>query len=241
MGQHVILLDSADAPGIRLDAQLAQCGFVVHTASDINSAVRLLRSHAPALVVIRIEDVAAIDLCQLLRMQSSDPVVAVCDRRDEELIVRCLEAGVDRVLVAPLSRRELAARIGAALGCRNGSPPAEPRPYHVGDLVIDPDAHVVTKDGHCLSLTPTEFRLLVALARRAGEVVSHADLLSEVWGATYMESPEHLRLYIRYLRRKLKDGESRPRLLLNQRGVGYKLAVEVGSTNGRGGAHGHDE
>jgi DNA-binding response OmpR family regulator len=132
-------------------------------------------------------------------------------------------------LSGPLSRRELAARIGAMFDRRHAFKPAEPRyhAYHVGALAIDLRAHAVTKDGRSLFLTPTEFRLLVALARRAGKVVSHAELLSEVWGTTLVERPEVVQQCIRYLRRKLGDAPKQPRLIQSRRGVGYRLA-EVG-------------
>ncbi len=240
MGYQILLLDTSDPPDGSLGELLAQCGFTVRTAKDVDDAADWLDKSCPASVVIRIADKAAIDLCRSLRVQTSAPVLGICTTRDEDLIVRCLEAGVDRVLITPLSRLEVGARISAALGRQNGSPSggAKSEACRVGDLVIDPDAHVVTRAGLPLSLTPTEFRLLVALARRAGSVVSHEELLSEVWDPSYREHPEHLRLYIGYLRQKLGDDRKQPCLLLNQRGVGYRLAEGARAVNGRGNAYG---
>lgn len=234
MVHQILLLDIANEPEAGLGARLAQCGFRVQTASNIESAVRVLCKHSPALAVVQIGDATGVDLHRTLRMLSSVPIMVVCRQRDEDLIVRCLKAGADTVLVAPISRRELVARIGAVLSRSNGSPPEpglQSPSYQVGDLVVDPHAHVVTKGGFDIALTPTEFRLLVALARREEKVVSHVDLLSEVWGPTHLNSPETLRLYIRYLRQKLEEDYRQPRLLLSQRGVGYRLTAGAASTN----------
>jgi two-component system KDP operon response regulator KdpE len=103
----------------------------------------------------------------------------------------------------------------------------------VGSLVLNARAHVATLGDRDLELTPTEFRLLAALAGRAGQVVAREELLAEVWGADRVRRDDVLRIYVGYLRHKLGDDPARPRILLNQRGVGYRL-VEAGE----GGTHG---
>ena len=225
MGKTVLLVKGCDQTERSASRLLVQCGFAVLLAQDDSSAFRLVQSARPACVVVPVAGQAGVELCRVLRGQSKTPMLAISEHGDEQLVVRCLEAGADSVLIAPLSRRVLGARIDAMLRTRTGPRRAESQRevYCVGDLVIDTDAHVATRSGRPLSLTPTEFRLLVALTRRAGRMASHADLLSEVWGPAYGDRPELVRLYIRYLRRKLGDDRERPSLLLNQRGVGYRL------------------
>jgi two-component system KDP operon response regulator KdpE len=231
VGYRILIVDVGDSPDAALGTQLAQCGFAVHTATDLESALRLLGSGSFALAVVRVVDANTVDLRHTLPMIAAVPVVAVCTGRDPDLVVRCLEAGADTVLTAPISRRELAGRVHATLGWCNASlPPGvsrRPQPYQVGDLTVDPDKYVVTQGGRGIALTPTEFRLLVALARQAGETVCHADLLSEVWGTSYAKTRGNLRLYIRYLRRKLASHNGRSLVLLNHRGVGYRLAARA--------------
>ncbi len=226
MGETILLIKSCDQTERSVSRLLAQCGFGVVLAEDANSAAQLLERAGPACVVVPVAGQDGVELCRVLRGLSRAPILAVNARRDEQLVVRCLDAGADGVVARPLSRRVLGARIDAVRRVRNGARRSKPRgeSSRVGDLVIDTDAHVATHAGRPLSLTPTEFRLLAALTRRAGRVVSHRDLLSEVWGPAYCDRPELVRLYVRYLRRKLGDSERQPRLLLNQRGVGYRLA-----------------
>ena len=227
MTEHILLLDTAHVPGAKLGGQLAQCGFRVRTGGDIDVAAGLLREHSPAVVVIHVGSALTLDANHAIRRLSGVPVVVVCAEHDSDLVVRWLEAGADTVLIGPLSRRELGARIRAVLGWHGGSGgpthPASEQPYESAGLVVDSQTHAVTRDGSNIHLTPTEFRLLAALARRAGEVVSHADLQSEVWGDAHDESL--LRIYIRTLRQKLHDDHEQPRLLRCQRGRGYQLAA----------------
>lgn len=231
MGNTILLLDVVDPPAAGLGMQLRQCGFPVQTTTDLDIADRLAGGGSLALAVVRIADSGQVDVLRALPVLAAVPVVVVCTAHGADLVVRCLDAGADNVLVEPLSRRELAARIRAALSWRRESlPPGdwrETQPYHVGDVTIDIEGHLVMKDGIGVALTPTELRLLAALATRAGETVGHADLLNEVWGTACAEARGNLRLYIRYLRRKLENDRGEPPLLRNQRGVGYKLAVEA--------------
>ncbi len=145
------------------------------------------------------------------------------------------------MLAAPLSRRELGARIRAVLAGAGRAKPGTLRPgsYRVGDLIVDTQAHVAAKGGRHLSLTPTEFRLLVALARRSGHVVSYGDLLAEVWDSATDGGTEKLRLYIGYLRRKLQDDPTRPRMLHNHKGAGYRLSAQPAIANTEGTSNGH--
>jgi len=227
VAQRVLLFESTAARDERLGLQLAQAGFVVQRASDDRGAAP---GAPPDLAVLRAEGQTDGWLSRSLGRLSGIPAVVICPAHDEDLIVGCLEAGADRVLVEPVSRRELAARLHAAAGsARRAGPPAQrDGRYYLGDLVIDTGVHRATKGGLPLALTPTEFRLLVALARRAGETVPYLDLISEVWAGADAEHAENLRLYVHYLREKLGDDAGRPRLIVNERGAGYRLCATRG-------------
>lgn len=243
MGKHVLILGISSPPDSGLRSQLAESGFTVDEKADIDSAARWLRDQSPVCIFAHVADPDDASLCHELRELSDAPIMAICTERNESLTVRCLEAGADRVLLAPLSRMELVARIEALVGRQERSHLVETpaKVYRVSGLVIDAGDFTVTKAGAPVSLTPTEFRLLAALARRAGEVVSHQELIAEVWNGHRAESPESLRLYVHYLRQKLGDDQDEPRLLLSQRGIGYRLAEETAADDGKGSAHGQHE
>lgn len=247
MALYVLLVDLAQPSDPSLAGQLVLSGFGLKTAPDLPAAARTLRAEGVSAVLMRVGVEPPARLEEGLLDLRGVPVVALCAARDSDLAVRLLEAGADTVLAQPVSRRELAARLEALLRYQSLACAAEGMPQfvpqRVGELLVDPGNHTVSKNGDSVSLTPTEFRLLLALARHEGEVVTHRTLLSEVWGRNCSEGQEKLRLYVRYLRRKLRD-EDEPRLLLNERGVGYRLVATANGhhpSNGHNGRNGHGE
>ena len=241
--QALVVLHHQQIKTAELSALLARCGFGVSRACGDDAAVSLLRARRFDIVVVSADDPAVAELCSSLRAYSSAPIVALCGRRDETVATRCLQAGADSVLTGPTPRRELTARLFALMAKRSSSQLTAPdgESFRIGDLLIDRDAHLARKANSRLALTPTEFRLLLALARRAGSVVRHTELLSEVWGEADASGSKNLRLYVRYLRQKLGDDRRQPRLLLNQRGIGYKLATDATAGIEKGNLHGDSE
>ena len=228
MASNILVCDLARPRDRGLAAQLVQCGYFVEVAATTEEAYALLRKRLFACVLIRVEDAQGVELCTSLRA-GVIPIVVACATRDEALIVRYLRIGAERVITGPLSRRDLGARLGATLSApdRVQRRTAAGATCRVGDLFIDAPRHQVTRNGQFVSLTPTEFKLLAALAQRAGSVVSHRELLSEVWGDQYAEGRHVLRHYVGYLRHKLGDNAQQPRLIHNKRGVGYRLAEDA--------------
>ncbi|MCO5108693.1 MAG: response regulator [Burkholderiaceae bacterium] len=162
-----------------------------------------------------------------IRRDSATPVIVVTAQQDEDPKIRLLDAGADDYLVKPFSLGELLARMRVALRHRGTVVEAALTRYEHDGLRVDLDARRVQLDGTDVHLTPTEYRLLARLVRNAGRVVTHRQLLADVWGPEYVEHTHYLRLYMAQLRAKLEDDPADPRRLLTETGVGYRLAEPV--------------
>lgn len=164
------------------------------------------------------------DLLRQVRAQFQLPILIVSARHDDDNKVSLLDAGADDYLVKPFHIGELLARMRVALRHRGTSVTASQKQYTQGGLQVDLSKHTVTRAGESVHLTPTEFKLLARLVRQAGQVVTHRQLLLDVWGAEYIEHTHYLRLYMAQLRAKLEDNPTEPQRLLTEPGVGYRLA-----------------
>jgi two-component system KDP operon response regulator KdpE len=236
--RRVLLVDLEAGAAGELAEKLSRSSFCVDVAGGTEAAAFMLGRRAFDVAVVIVGEQVGGELEEALVTLPDVPRVVIAVARDEGLAVRALEAGADSVLGHPISRRELAARLEALISSTERAHrwrPPSPSSYRVGDLTIDPETHSVRRNGSTISLTPKEFRLLLGLASRAGQVVSHERLLKDVWGESNGAHADILRLYIRYLRRKLEDDHRRPRLLVNHRGVGYRLVA--GTEPARNGAH----
>ena len=235
--RRVLLLDLDGDTAAELSEKLSRSSFSVDVTDSAETAALTLGRRTFDLAVIVVGEYVGAALEEALLTLPDVPRVVVTVIRDEALAVRALEAGADSVLGHPISRRELAARLEALISSTERAHrrrPPSASSYRVGDLTIDPETHSVQRNGSTISLTPKEFRLLLGLASRAGQVVTHERLLKDVWGDGNGAHADILRLYIRYLRRKLEDDHRRPRLLVNHRGVGYRLVA--GTEPGHNGA-----
>lgn len=161
-----------------------------------------------------------------LRRTHGTPVIVISARGADENKIGLLDAGADDYLVKPFSIGELLARIRVAMRHR-GAPmvPATTRYEHAG-LLIELADRRVTLQGQAVHLTPTEFKLLARLVRSAGQVVTHPQLLADVWGSEHTASTHYLRLYMGQLRAKLEENPADPKRLLTETGIGYRLAPE---------------
>jgi two-component system KDP operon response regulator KdpE len=155
---------------------------------------------------------------------SAVAVIVISAQHSEEEKIRLLDAGADDYLVKPFGIGELLARMRVVLRRRGQVQPAAITQYEVGGLCIDLAAHRVSLLGEPVRLTPTEFKLLACLTRQAGRVLTHRQLLLEVWGAEFTEHTHYLRLYMAQLRAKLEANPADPQRLLTEPGVGYWLA-----------------
>jgi two-component system KDP operon response regulator KdpE len=160
------------------------------------------------------------------RRSSAVPIVVVSARHQEAQKIALLDAGADDYLTKPFSVGELLARIRVALRHRGTALAAAQTTHTLDGLQVDLEARRVERDGQPLHLTPTEFKLLARLVRSAGRVVTHRQLLADVWGDEFTAHTHYLRLYMAQLRAKIEQDPAEPRHLLTETGVGYRLAVE---------------
>jgi two-component system, OmpR family, KDP operon response regulator KdpE len=211
-----------------MQSSLGVEGFEVQTAVSLSEAAALLQHAPPDLVILDLglPDGDGAQLVRDIRRKSTVPILIVSARHQEAQKIAVLDEGADDYLTKPFSVGELLARIRVALRHR-GTALAPALTVHALDgLHVDVEARLVQRDGETLHLTPTEFKLLARLVRSAGRVVTHRQLLADVWGAEFTEHTHYLRLYMGQLRAKLETDPAEPRHLLTETGVGYRLAVD---------------
>jgi len=211
-----------------LRASLSAHGYRLCEAETAADGLAQARSRAPDVILLdlMLPDGDGIDVARALREGCRTPIVVLSARGQEEDKIRALDAGADDYLTKPFSVGELLARIRVALRhaaqVASGNPQLE---FTSGDLRVDLAARRVFARGQEVHLTPTEYRLLVTLVEHAGHVVTHRQLLSEAWGVAHAGRTHYVRVYMGQLRAKIEADPARPRLLLNEPGVGYRLAA----------------
>jgi len=225
-GDPVVLLVE-DEPQMRrfLRASLSARPFQLIEATSVAEATLLATSHNPELILLDLglPDGDGIELTRTLRNWSRVPIIVISARGREADKVEALDAGADDYLTKPFGLAELLARMRVALRhAREAAPGAAEPVITVGPLTIDLDRREVTRGGALVRLTPIEFRILAFLARHAGRIVTHGQMLKEVWGGVAAE-PHHVRVHMADLRKKLEDDPARPKLLVTELGVGYRL------------------
>lgn len=199
-------------------------GNEVLLASNGRQAVTTFLAEQPDLVILDLglPDLDGVEVLRQLRAQSDVPVIVLSARQQADDKVEALEEGADDYVSKPFSMDELMARVRVAL--RRGTPDADaPKPFDTQELVLDFAAHTATREGVEVHLTPTEWRLLTALARHPGRVVTHEDLLRAVWGPSYGGEHHYLRVFASQIRRKIEANPGKPRHLINEPGLGYRL------------------
>ncbi len=219
---RLLLVDDEDNLRSMLEAALRHSGFDVHPVANGRGAIEAVPTVHPDLIVldVMLPDLDGFDVCKRLRTSGDrTPVLFLTARDATEDKVRGLTLGGDDYLVKPFSLEELVARITAILRRAGLDPSAEE--LRCDDLVMDDDAHLVTKGGQEVGLSPTEYNLLRYLLVNKGRVMSKAQILDHVWDYDFGGDGGVVETYIGYLRRKLDTGE--PRLIQTIRGVGYTL------------------
>jgi len=229
MSLGVLLVEDERELRATLQAALQVEGYRVIASASLADA-RAVLAHALqqggldiVLLDLGLPDGDGASLLAELRRTRGTPVIVISARPGEAQQVQLLDAGADDYLVKPFSLAELLARMRVALRHRGSAVRPATLHYAQAGVEVDLQAHRVKRDGVELHLTPTEFRLLARLVRQAGQVVTHRQLLLDVWGAEFTEHTHYLRLYMGQLRAKLEADPADPQLLLTETGVGYRL------------------
>ncbi len=225
----VVLIE--DEPQIRrfLRATLTGEGYRLFEATTGADGVTEAASRQPDVVIIDLglPDMDGLDVIRRIRQWSPVSIIVLSARGQERDKVTALDAGADDYVSKPFGAGELLARIRVALRHTAGaSHGGEEAAFKVGDLHIDLLRRHVSVRGAEVTLTPIEYKLLTTLVRHAGKVVTHQQLLREVWGPRHDDHPHYVRVYMAHLRHKLEVEPAQPRYLLTEPGVGYRLAAE---------------
>ena len=222
-GARVLVVDDEFAIVRGLRVILREAGYEVDAAATKAEALDALAVRPPDVMVLDLvlPDGSGVEVCEQVRQWSSLPILVLSAVGDEREKVRALDAGADDYITKPFGAEELTARLRALLrrlADADGSPVVS-----VGELEIDLADRVVRRDGAEVHLTPIEFDLLKVLAQHRGKLVTQRQLLHEVWGPGYEEEAHYLRVHIAHIRSKLEPDPARPRYVITDPGVGYRL------------------
>lgn len=225
-GPPVLVVD--DELPIRrfLRISLETNNYRVYEAENGTEALAKAAQVRPEVVILdmNLPDMEGVEVLRRLREWTTTPVIILSVRDADRDKVAALDAGADDYLTKPFSTDELLARVRVA---RRHAQPASAEPVLTfGDVQIDLARRIVTRGGEPVKLTPTEYALLRLLAQHAGRVLTHKQILKEVWGPQYADETHYLRVYFAQLRQKLEDNPALPRLIVTEPGVGYRLVVE---------------
>jgi len=204
---------------------LESADYQVHEAETAAQGLTDAATRRPDVVLLDLglPDSDGVNVLRRLREWSQVPVIVLSVRDDEEGKVAALDAGADDYVTKPFSSAELLARLRAAQ--RKTRPEEEISRFKSGDLVVDLTARVVTRAGHEVKLTATEYALLRLFVRHAGRVLTHRQILREIWGPKSEEHRQYLRVYVTHLRQKIERDPAAPELVKTEPGIGYRLEL----------------
>jgi two-component system, OmpR family, KDP operon response regulator KdpE len=230
-GASVLIVD--DEAGIRrfLRLSLGAHGYSVHEASTGEEALQVTPAARPDIIILDLglPGLSGTEVTKCLREWTQTPIIILSVEGDEAAKIAALDAGADDYLTKPFGPGELLARMRAALR-RTSKPEAEPV-FAAGGLTVDFAAHLVHLGDAQLQLTPTEYSLLKTLVLNANKLLTHRQLVREVWGGAHYEDSQHLlRVNISNLRRKLEPDPARPRYIVTEPGVGYRFRAELAAS-----------
>lgn len=225
---QILLVDDELSLQKAMAPLLRSCGYGVTLAGTGREALDYFHRERPDLLILDLglPDINGIEVCKRIRELADTPIVVLSARGGEKDKVAALDQGADDYITKPFGPEELMARIRAALRRSLGGETVLHGRLTRGVLTIDFDRHRVQRDSEEIRLTPKEFELLALLVSNAGRVLTHRRILRSIWGAGAMDQPEHLRVLIGQLRKKIEPDPARPRYLLTEPWVGYCFAEE---------------
>ena len=224
-GQRVLVVDDENAIRRYLRTALTAQGFVVYEASNGQETLNAVVEHRPDVIILDLglPDFDGIEVTRRLREWSQTPIIILSVREAENDKIAALDAGADDYLTKPFGTGELMARMRVVMRRLSGK--SDEPVLLVDDLKMDLSRRVVTVNENLVSLTPTEYEILRLLLQNAGKVITHRQLLRQVWGTAYESEMHMLRVNISNLRRKIEPNPSRPHYLVTEPGVGHRIRV----------------
>ena len=226
MAKKFKILVADDEPKIRMfiRANLEARGYEVHLAQDGIEAIEMAEGILPDVIILDVNmpRMDGIEACRRIRQWADMPIIILSVRGDEKDKVRALEEGADDYVTKPFGVEELIARIRVALR-RSAGPTIAGPIFTAGDLEVDLSRRVVKRRGQIIKLTQTEYELLAYLVSHHDKVLTHKELLHNVWGPEYGEEREYVRVFIGQLRRKIEDDLSNPRFIVTESRIGYRF------------------
>ena len=225
MAIRILVVDDEPAILATMAPLLRSQGYEVVTALSGRAAIDAAERDHPDLVVLDLglPDIEGVEVCRTIRRDQAVPIIVLSARGAERDKVAALDAGADDYVTKPFGTEELLARIRAALRRTEPSTAAAAPTIVVGNLTIDRERRRVVRGDVEIRLTPKEFELLVLLAQQSGRVVTHRSILKAIWGPHSVDQPEHLRVLVGALRKKIEPDPSRPQYVLTEPWVGYRF------------------
>lgn len=225
MNPSALIIDDELQMRRLLRVALESAGYAIHEAETGNLGLQAAALCRPDVILLDLglPDLDGLSVLRRLREWSQIPVVVLTVRDSDEDKVAALDAGADDYVTKPFSTAELLARLRAAQ--RRAQPREENAVFSHDGLVVDLVARTVTRGGVDVKLTATEWSLLTLLIRHAGRILTHRQILREVWGPKAEEHREYLRVYFTHLRKKVEHDPANPRLIINEPGIGYRLKI----------------
>jgi two-component system, OmpR family, KDP operon response regulator KdpE len=228
MTQSLRILVVDDEPQIHrfLRPSLLASGYDVLTSSTGSDALRQVNGNSLAVVILDLglPDIDGKDVLTQIRRRSDVPVIILSARDREAEKIAALDLGADDYINKPFAIGELLARIRSVLRRRSSRPQAEPVTTSIGAVTVNPVLHQITRNGEPVHLTPKEFDVIALLFRHAGRVMTHRQILADVWGPAHSGDTQYLRVFVGQLRQKLEDNPAEPALILTEPGIGYRVA-----------------
>lgn len=226
MKEQILLIEDDEALSRMMRLQLEHAGYQVTACQTGTSGLQAARESKPDVILLDIllPDMDGWVVCEELKKINDTPIIFSTALGSERDVIRGLELGADDYMIKPFSYKELLARVKAALHRAQRTASRETT-YENELLSVDLEKRIVKVNGEHIFLTPLEYKLLAALVEEAGNVVPHETLLHQVWGQQHENQRQYLKLYIWYLRQKIEADPSKPKLILTERGVGYRLTT----------------
>ena len=221
---NILIIDDEVQIRRLLEITLNLNGYKISEASTAKEGIVMAATHNPALILLDLglPDEDGLSVLRKLREWYQNPIIILSVRNSEEDIIKALDIGANDYLTKPFRTGELLARIRTALRLSQEKTGARSQ-LSFGSLYIDMAGHVVKKNNILLKLTSTEFSLLALMARNSGKVLTHQYLLKEVWGHSYSDQTQYLRVFVAQLRKKIEDYPAHPSLIVTEPGIGYRF------------------